>query len=191
MKLSKCPYCGRRLSYSSAFMNKSKGEYRCTRCKKESNIYINKKIWLPILLTLMVAVITMILVIMYLAEKNIFSFVLVMIPFFIFYLFVPFFVKLRPLKKYKEFVSQQQKFIKPEILPPITDSEFEHSGPVIDTDVFNQIKAKRKIITEEEQSKTKFFTEDDEKKVEFDTISRNLFKDRTTAFNLKDKDSFK
>ena len=26
MKLAKCPYCGRRMSYSSAFMNKSKGE---------------------------------------------------------------------------------------------------------------------------------------------------------------------
>ena len=114
-------------------------------------------------------------------------FLFVMIPFLIFYIFVPFFVRLRPLKKYREFVSQQQKFIKPEILPPITDSEFEQSGPVINTDVFNQIKAKRKIITEEEQARTKAFIEDDEHKVESDTISRNLFKDKTAAFNLNDR----
>lgn len=65
-------------------------------------------------------------------------------PYFLY--FVPFFIRLRPLKKYREFVSQQQKFIKPEILPPITDSEFEQSGPVINTDVFNQIKAKEKSL---------------------------------------------
>lgn len=187
MKLAKCPYCGRRMSYSSAFMSKSKGEYKCSRCKKESNIYINKKIWLAFTLTFMVAAIIMTIVIMKTATKSPFMFLFVMIPFLIFYIFVPFFVRLRPLKKYREFVSQQQKFIKPEILPPITDSEFEQSGPVINTDVFNQIKAKRKIITEEEQARTKAFIEDDEHKVESDTISRNLFKDKTAAFNLNDR----
>ena len=189
MKLAKCPYCGRRLSYSSAFMYKSKGEYKCTRCKKESNIFINKKMWLAFTLTMMVAIVAMILIIMYLANKSPFMFLLVMIPFMIFYLFVPFFVNLRPLKKYRDFVIQQQKFTKPEILPPITDEEFEHSGPIINTDVFNQIKAKRRIITEEEEARTKAFVEDDDfKKVETDTISRDLLKGRTAAFNFNDKE---
>ena len=61
-------------------------------------------------------------------------------------------------------------------------------GPVINTDVFNQIKAKRKIITEEEQARTKAFIEDDGHKVESDTISRNLFKKtKLRAFNLNDR----
>ena len=124
MKLAKCPYCGRRLSYPSAFMYKSKGEYKCTRCKKESNVFINKKMWLAFTLTMMVAIVAMILIIMFLADKSIFTFLLVMIPFMIFYLFVPFFVKLSPLKKSRDFVIQQQKFTKPEILPPIADEEF-------------------------------------------------------------------
>ncbi len=188
MKLAKCPYCGRRLSYTSAFMYKSKGEYRCNRCKKESNIYINKKMWLAFTLTLMVAIIAMTFIIMYLADKNPFVFLLVMIPFMIFYLFVPFFVTLRPLKKYRDFVSQQQKFIKPDILDPITDSEFEQSGPMINTDVFNQIKAKRKIITEEEAARTKAFGEtEDIKKVSTDTISCDLLRDKTAAFTFKDR----
>ena len=41
MKLAKCPYCGRRLSYLTAQQHKKKGEYLCSRCKKESNVYIS------------------------------------------------------------------------------------------------------------------------------------------------------
>ena len=81
MKLAKCPYCGRRLSYPSAFMYKSKGEYKCNRCKKESNVFINKKMWLAFTLTMMVAIVAMILIIMFLADKSIFTFLFVMIPF--------------------------------------------------------------------------------------------------------------
>ena len=60
-------------------------------------------------------------------------------------------------------------------MPPITDEEFEHSGPMINTDVFNQIKAKRRIITEEQEARTKAFVEDDDfKKVEsYDTRPTN------------------
>ncbi len=186
MKLAKCPYCGRRLSYPTAFEYKSKGEYRCSRCKKESNVYINKKMWLAFALALMVAVIIMTLVIMFIAEKNIFSFLLVMVPFFIFYLFVPFFITLRPLKKYRDAVTLQQKLTKPEILSPVTESELEENGPFINKDVFNQIKSKRKIITEEESARTKAFADDGRYgKVETDTISRNLLKEKTASFSLK------
>lgn len=186
MKLAKCPYCGRRLSYPTAFEYKSKGEYMCSRCKKESNVYINKKMWLAFFLALMVAAIIMTLVIMFIAEKSILSFLLVMIPFFVFYLFVPFFVTLRPLKKYRDAVTLQQKLKKPDIISPISGSNIDENEPVINRDIFNQIKSKRKIITEEESARTKFF-DDSEKfgKVETDTISRNLLKERTASFSLK------
>ena len=60
---------------------------------------------------------------------------------------------------------------------------------MINTDVFNHIKAKRRIITEEEEARTKAFVEDDDfKKVETDTISRDLLKGRTAAFNFNDKE---
>jgi CXXC-20-CXXC protein len=190
MKIAKCPYCGRRLSYPSAFMYKSKGEYECTRCKKKSNIYIDKKMWLVFLLTFMVALIEMILIIMFVAEKSPLAFLLIMIPFAIFYFFVPFFVRLRPLKKYKEFVSQQQKYSsRPEMMASLSESEYSNKGPMINTDVFNQIKAKRRIITEEEEARTKAFREsDDLKKVSTDTISGNLLRERTTSFSFKDKE---
>jgi hypothetical protein len=113
-----------------------------------------------------------------------------MIPFIIFYFFVPFFVRLRPLKKYKEFVSQQQKYSgRPEIMASLSESEYSNKGPVINTDVFNQIKAKRRIITEEEEARTKAFREsDDLKKVSTDTISGNLLRERTASFSFKGKD---
>lgn len=188
MKLAKCPYCGRRLSYLTAQQHKKKGEYLCSRCKKESNVYINKKIWLPFIFTLMIAIIIMVLVMIYIAEKNIFSFILVMIPFLLFYLFVPFFVTLRPLKKYREAVNLQQKLKKPDILSPITDGDLEENSPFINKDVFNQIKAKRKIITEEEEMRTKAYDEQKYGKVETETISRNLLKERTTSFSFKNND---
>ena len=110
----------------------------------------------------------------------------VMVPFFIFYLFVPFFITLRPLKKYRDAVTLQQKLTKPEILSPVTESELEENGPFINKDVFNQIKSKRKIITEEESARTKAFADDGRYgKVETDTISRNLLKEKTASFSLK------
>lgn len=191
MKLAKCPYCGRRLSYPSAFMYKSKGEYTCTRCKKKSNVSIDKKMWLLFILVFLIALVSTILIVMYIAAEAYASFLLVMIPFFIFYLLVPFFVKLRPLKKYREFVTQQQKYsAKQDIIAPITESNYVTDEPMINTDVFNQIKAKRKIITEEESARTKAFNEGEEfNKVSTDTISRNLLRDKTASFDFKTRDN--
>ncbi|MGN1051064.1 MAG: hypothetical protein ACI4QE_02055, partial [Acutalibacteraceae bacterium] len=104
MKLTRCPYCGKKLSYTEAFLEKSKGEYKCAKCDRESNIFIEKKIILYFVLALLVALITMLLIILYIPNKSFFSFLLTLIPFCIFYIFVPYFVKLKPLKKYKKFV---------------------------------------------------------------------------------------
>ncbi|MBQ9673327.1 MAG: hypothetical protein IJV39_01740 [Ruminococcus sp.] len=189
MKLAKCPYCGRRLSYHTAFLYKSKGEYECSRCKKKSNVSIKKKMWLAFTLTMLVAIIIMIVDIVYFAETKPFIFLTIFIPFVIFYMFVPFFVHLRPLKKYREFVNRQQKYsTKPEIIAPINDSDYGN-GANIDKDVYNQIKAKRKIITEDESGTTRAFSENGEfKKVETDTISTSLLREKTAAFTLKNKD---
>ena len=42
-------------------------------------------------------------------------------------------------------------------------------------------------IVAKNDEKLEAFIEDDEQKVESDTISRNLFKDKTAAFNLNDR----
>ena len=46
MKKKKCPYCGKRVSYSLAFASRRRALYVCPRCGKESKVTINKKILL-------------------------------------------------------------------------------------------------------------------------------------------------
>ena len=44
MKMRKCPYCGRRISYTSSFASRRKAEYICQKCGKESKVVIDKKV---------------------------------------------------------------------------------------------------------------------------------------------------
>jgi transposase-like protein len=44
MKMRKCPYCGRRISYTSAFASRRKAEFVCQKCGKESKVVVNKKV---------------------------------------------------------------------------------------------------------------------------------------------------
>ena len=40
----RCPYCGKRLPYFSAYMSRRKAEYVCPRCGKESRVIISKAV---------------------------------------------------------------------------------------------------------------------------------------------------
>ena len=44
MKMRKCPYCGRRISYTSSFASRRKAEYICQKCGKESKVAVDKKV---------------------------------------------------------------------------------------------------------------------------------------------------
>mgnify|MGYP000290875627 FL=1 len=50
MKMRKCPYCGRRISYASSFASRRKAEYICQKCGKESKVAVDKKVILFLLL---------------------------------------------------------------------------------------------------------------------------------------------
>lgn len=56
MKMRKCPYCGRRISYTSAFASRRKAEFVCQKCGKESKVVVNKKV---ILIFVVAAVISL------------------------------------------------------------------------------------------------------------------------------------
>ena len=185
MKLAKCPYCGRRLSYQTAFYYKNKGEYECSRCNKKSNVSHKKSLWLALALTVFVAAIIMIIDIVYYAETDPFICLTIFIPFALFYVFVPFFVNLRPLKKYREFVNRRQRYnSKPTIIAPIEDSDY--GTPSIDKDAFNKIKSRRRILTEDEYEETRAFdANSDFEKVETDTISTALLNEKTASFTIK------
>ena len=44
-RLTRCPYCHRKISYISASFLKTKGEYTCESCKCVSNVIINKTLY--------------------------------------------------------------------------------------------------------------------------------------------------
>lgn len=53
---AKCPYCGRKITYGTRFMEKGEGEHICKSCNKPSNIVQDKKIWMLFALTAVVSV---------------------------------------------------------------------------------------------------------------------------------------
>lgn len=158
MKVKKCPYCGRRISYFNIFLEKRKGEHVCFRCGKESRIVVNKLIFLFFLVAILISATITALWIALGYYDNPLGIILVAIPLFIFYMLTPRFLKVLPLKKYKKSMeaakaareySTEMQFKKnlgnnistvESNLTPITKEEnFE-----INEDIFSSIKTNRK-----------------------------------------------
>ena len=158
-KKQRCPYCGRRMSYISAYFSRRKAEYVCTRCGKESRVVISKLI-IPIFI--IVAVISLAIIGIWFMLKllsNPLGIVLVAAPLLIFLAFTPKFVCLEPLKKYQK--SMEAKKAGMEYSDNLTASEFdeeinsslENSQQFkINSDIFNQIKAERSAAKEQAES---------------------------------------
>lgn len=99
MKRTKCPYCGKRLSYFSAFAEKKKGEHTCKTCGRASNIFFSKLYKILIALTVAISVILVTVAISPAHISNLWGMLWVAVPFLVLYLVTPFFLKLVPLKK--------------------------------------------------------------------------------------------
>ena len=96
--LTECPYCHRKVSFFGASILKTKGEHCCAGCKCISNVVINKSIYG---IASAVCVISFLILFLY----SIFGdhgdpkgILFVFIPFLLFYIMVPFFVRLEPCK---------------------------------------------------------------------------------------------
>lgn len=96
--LTKCPYCGRKVSFFEAYFLKSKGEYSCHRCGCISNVVISRSIYAPASITCVVSLLILTLFVLFAEPENIWGVVLVFVPFLIFYCIVPFFVRLEPCR---------------------------------------------------------------------------------------------
>lgn len=164
MKNSKCPYCGKMIPYPAWFFLRRKGEYFCKRCKKESNIYIKKTIWLAFIPTLMLSLAGMLYYLFVEKNKeNLWIILIVLIPYLIFYLCTPLFVGLRPKKKFQDSLYDTGMVETPKadpdptmaqsakVVPAFVDDIVlgdEDYKPAINSDVFNSIKEERKAIAE-------------------------------------------
>ena len=86
MNKCKCPYCGKRISYFTALSIRRRGEYYCKKCKKESNVHINKTIWVMFFAALVLALIIMGYYLFLTNKENLWFVLFVAIPFILFYL---------------------------------------------------------------------------------------------------------
>ena len=98
VKLPRCPYCHKKISYPGAMFLKTKGEYNCGSCKCISNIVISRAAYA---LASMVCIVALLIVVLYSMGGDHGSFLglaCVLAPFLIFYIMIPFFVRLVPCK---------------------------------------------------------------------------------------------
>lgn len=165
MKAKRCPYCGKRISYLSVFSSRKKGEMTCSRCGKNSKVYVNKKIFFVFAIFALLSLAVMTACIFAKMLYNPFTIAFVAIPLVIFVFLTPMFVSYEPFKKYKPSMEARKAGI--EYADNLTADEFEikensavfpaakkmnvcEPEPSVDTsefkinsDVFNKIKAER------------------------------------------------
>lgn len=135
--MKKCPYCGRRILYSSVFSSKTHGSYCCERCKKESKVKINNKM---ILLFIALCLLVFLFMIFWVSTGNLnnfFGVILVSICFISFYLATPIFVDFIPLKKYQNDIKQNEEININTTTPP-TDFIFNKEA-------FDKIKRQKEL----------------------------------------------
>ena len=193
MKITKCPYCGKQLTFMQAFIIRTRGEYFCNKCKKDSNILIKKALLVPFIIALILSLLIL-AVFLFMTEKtNLWFMFFVAIPFIGFYALTPFYVELKPRKKHMDALYDtgmiESPIVDPDptmaktsrVIPTFVDDVVltDHDKPVINADVFNAIKEERKVISES-SGDTKSFSK-------FENISSNKNLDATMPVNnLKD-----
>lgn len=163
MNNCKCPYCGKRISYFTALSIRRRGEYYCKKCKKESNVHINKTIWVMYFAALVIALIIVGFFIFVTSKQNPWFVLFVAVPFLLFFLFSPLFVRLRPKKKFQDSLYDTDMMNTPIIEPDPTMASSAKTAPAfiddpsygqteykptINPDVFNAIKDERKIVSD-------------------------------------------
>ena len=157
MNSCRCPYCGKRISYFTALSIRRRGEYYCKKCKKESNVHIKKTIWVLFFAAVVFALIIMGYYLLITDRRNPWFIFFVAVPFLLFYLFSPFFVRLRPKKNDTEMVNTpmvdpdptmaSSAKTAPAFIDDLAYSDREYQ-PAINPDVFKAIKGERKAVEE-------------------------------------------
>lgn len=193
MKITKCPYCGKQLTFMQAFLVRNRGEYFCNKCKKESNILIKKSLLVPFSIATVISLLILAVFIFGTDRTNLIFALLVALPFFGFYFITPFYIDLKPRKKHMDALYDtgmiESPYASPDptmaqtsrVIPSFVDDVVlsDDNKPVINADVFNAIKEERKIIEEQSSGDTKSFSK-------FENISSSKTSEATMPVeNLK------
>lgn len=89
-----CPYCGKKIGFLKMWMLKNKGNYSCDMCGSYSIIVINKVVVPMAIITVLISIL-MVLIFTFLVDMQIWSIILIFIPFFIFFCVSIFTVRLK------------------------------------------------------------------------------------------------
>ncbi len=98
----KCPYCGKKISYFSAIRERANGEHSCDRCKRNSTIYFVRNIKVFIVVICLIAAAMLAVFLFTPLRGNFFCIFFMFIPFIIFYLCIPLFIRYVPLRRKKK-----------------------------------------------------------------------------------------
>lgn len=96
---TRCPYCGKKLGYFQAFIEKKRGEHTCSHCGRNSTIFFSTTYKVLIVLAILLAVALVIISINPYFIFGLWGMLWVAVPFVILYIITPFFLKLVPIKK--------------------------------------------------------------------------------------------
>lgn len=94
--LTECPYCHRKVSYFGAGILKTRGEHSCKGCKCISNVVIHRALYGIGGGAVVLSLIFVLVLSTYMEHDNIWGIVIVLLPYLIFYILSPFFIKLEP-----------------------------------------------------------------------------------------------
>lgn len=155
----RCPYCGKGMSYFSAYSSRRKAEYVCPKCGKESKVVIAKLIVPIFIIAAVIALAVMGLWFFFRMLSNPLGIVLVAAPLLIFLAISPKFVQLEPLKKYQKSMEAKKAGI--EYSDNLTALDFDEEVASVEnsiqfkinSDLFNQIKSSRKSKKEQNNGK--------------------------------------
>lgn len=94
----RCPYCGKKLGYLNAWAVKTQGEYRCKKCGGFSDIVLAQGVYVLSLILTAAGALFFILAFLKITELNVFSVLMVVLPFALFFLLSVFFVRLQKIE---------------------------------------------------------------------------------------------
>ena len=90
--LTRCPYCGKKISYPGAMLIKKKGEYYCYKCQCTSNVIIHSGLSALAAFVCVLGVLLVLLFSMFGDHGDLKNILWVVMPFVVFYLATPFFI---------------------------------------------------------------------------------------------------
>ncbi len=98
LKLPICPHCQKRVNWFRAWALKTQGEYRCNKCGACSNVALDKLIYPLAIVAAGAGAVFFILFVALVREFSFTALLLIAVPFLLFFLISPFFVRLRPVQ---------------------------------------------------------------------------------------------